>query len=54
MSEETKVEQPTEQYLSDFKGGPSEVLKAKTDYITKWGYASYEQLVLRSRKSVQR
>jgi hypothetical protein len=52
MAEETKT--PTEQYLTDFKGGPSEVVKAKAEYIKKWGYASFEQLVLRSRKSVQR
>jgi len=52
MAEEK--EQPTEKYLDDFKGDPNQIRKAKSDFITKWGYAFYEALVLRSRKSVQR
>ena len=44
-------EKPVEQYLSDFTGSESEQRKAKSEFIKKHGYAAYEQLVLRSRKS---
>jgi hypothetical protein len=47
MSEQ-QAEQPTEKYLSDFKGDKREQLKAKSAFISKWGYEAYEAIVLRS------
>lgn len=49
-----QAEQPTEKYLTDFKGDDAQRTKAKADFISKWGFAAFETLVLRSRKSVQR
>ncbi|HEY4842647.1 MAG TPA: hypothetical protein VIH78_11805 [Terriglobales bacterium] len=34
--------------LSEFLGTPSEQRKAKSDFISKYGFAAYEQLVMRS------
>jgi len=50
MAEETKVEVPVpeQKMLTDFKGSRAEQLKAKTAFITKWGLAEYEKLVIRS------
>jgi hypothetical protein len=47
-------EQPTEKYLSDFKGSPEEQRKAKTEFISKHGFAAFEKIVLNSRKSVNK
>ena len=41
-------------YLNDFKGTESEQRKAKSEFITKFGFAQYEQVVLRSGKNVNR
>ena len=41
-------------HLEDFKGTQAEQRKAKSEYISKYGFAAYEQLVLRSGKNVNR
>jgi hypothetical protein len=41
-------------HLEDFKGTPAEQRKGKSEFITKYGFAAYEQLVLRSGKNVNR
>jgi hypothetical protein len=46
--------EPQEKYLSDFKGSSEEQRRAKSDFISKYGYEAFEKLVLNSRKSVQR
>lgn len=42
------------QFISDFKGVPKDVLKQKADYISKFGFNAYEQLVMRSGKQTVR
>ena len=47
-------EQPQQKYLSDFKGDAAQRLKEKSEFISKYGFEAFEQVVLNSRKSVQR
>jgi hypothetical protein len=54
MADDTKKDQPTETSLDSFKGTKSEVLKQKSDFISKWGFAAYEKLVLNSSTSVKK
>lgn len=37
------------QHLDDFKGSTSDQNRAKSDFISKFGYDAYEELVRRSR-----
>jgi hypothetical protein len=41
-------------YLTDFKGTPAEQRTAKSTFITRYGFAAYEAIVLRSGKNVNR
>jgi tagatose-1,6-bisphosphate aldolase len=54
MAENENTEQPTEKRLEDFKGTVAEQRTQKAAWISKWGYAAYEKLVLNSSKTVQR
>lgn len=47
-------EQPTEKYLSDFKGSPAEQRAQKAALISKFGYEAFEKIVLNSRRGVQK
>jgi hypothetical protein len=53
----TQLETPGDdapKHLEDFKGTQAEQCKGKSEYISKYGFAAYEQLVLRSGKNVNR
>jgi hypothetical protein len=41
-------------HLSDFKGTASEQRRAKSDFISKFGFEAYEAIVLRSGRNVVR
>jgi hypothetical protein len=41
-------------HLGEFLGTPAEQRKAKSEYISKYGFAAYEKLVLRSGRNVNR
>jgi hypothetical protein len=41
-------------YLTDFKGTPAEQRTAKSTFITRFGFAAYEAVVLRSGTNVNR
>jgi len=47
-------EKPEPKSLDDFKGTKSEILKQKSDYITKFGLDKYTDLVLHSGASVKK
>ena len=47
-------EQAEPKHLDDFKGSPSEVRKAKAEYIAKHGYQKWEELVRNSSIRVKR
>ena len=49
-----KDQKPEPKCLADFTGTKSEVLKAKTDFITKFGLDRYTDLVLHSLASVKK
>lgn len=49
-----KTEQPTEKFLTDFKGTPTEQRAAKAAFISKWGYDAFEQIVRNSGRDVQK
>ena len=54
MTEPNMPEEPKEKHLDDFKGTPSEVRKQKSNFISKWGYAAYEKLVINSQRNAKR
>ena len=49
-----KDQKPEPKSLADFIGTKTEVLKAKSDYITKHGLDKYTDLVLHSLASVKK
>ena len=46
--------EPEIKHLDDFKGTPTQIRKAKSDWIKKWGYDKYEELVRNSSIHVKR
>jgi len=49
----TENETPKPKTLADFKGTVSEVRKAKSDFISKYGFAEYETLITNSSITVK-